>query len=106
MNNDDVQRRLNRILQATSQARLLRAIPADRCRLGPGASALPEAGDIVKLDQGFTGPNGKPMGLVYGVDDAGNHLFEAEVYDSEIEPLPDDPGDAAFLSAHLRPEGE
>ena len=101
MTDRDTQRRVNRILQATSKARLRNAIPSDRCRLKPGISALPNAGDIVQLDQGFTGPDGQPMGLVYGVDSKGRHIFEAEVYDSELELLPDNPSDAAFLAKHF-----
>ena len=97
----DIQRQVNRILQATSKARLRNAIPSDRCRLKPGITTLPNSGDIVQLDQGFTGPDGQPMGLVYGVDSKGKHTFEAEVYDSELELLPDDPSDAAFLAKHF-----
>ena len=41
------------------------------------------------------------MGLVYGVDSKGRHIFEAEVYDSELELLPDNPSDAAFLAKHF-----
>ena len=77
---------------------MLNAVPDETCRLEPGVGALPKAGDIVLLDQGFTGPDGKSMGLVYGVDANGQHLFEAEAYDSELELLPDDPADAAFLA--------
>ncbi|MEO1324544.1 MAG: hypothetical protein AAFV59_16250 [Pseudomonadota bacterium] len=66
---------------------------------------MPNAGDIVHLDQGFTGPKGEPMGLVYGVDDHGKHLFEAEAYDSELEVLPDDPADASFLAKHFSRSG-
>lgn len=45
------------------------------------------------------------MGLVYGVDDHGKHLFEAEAYDSEQEVLPDDPADASFLAKHFSRSG-
>jgi hypothetical protein len=101
MHDSDIKRRVNRILLATTKARLLNVIPADRCRLDPSVTALPKAGDIVLLDQGFTGPDGKPMGLVHGVDENGQHRFEAEAYDSELELLPDDPDDAAFLAKHF-----
>ncbi len=105
MQDSDIQRRVNRILLATKKARLLNAIPAERCRLEPGVSALPKAGDIVLLDQGLTGPDGQPMSLVYGVDENGQNLFEAEAYDSELELLPDNPADAAFLAKHFNTGG-
>ena len=101
MRDRELKRKINRILQATSRARLRNAIPSERCRLEPSVGILPKTGDIVELDQGFTGPDGQPMSLVYGVDATGKHLFEAEVYDCELQLLPDDPVDAKFLSQHF-----
>ena len=66
--------------------RLLSAIPPERYRLRPGNSVPPAPGDVVGLDQGFTGPNGEPMTLAYRFDSTGAEMYEAELYDSEFEP--------------------
>ncbi len=72
------------------QGRLLLEIPSERYRLARGKSAPPTPGDIVGLDQGFTGEDGNPMTLVYGFNSAGEDAYEAELYDSDFEPLSDD----------------
>ena len=65
--------------------RLLREIPPERYRpLGEG-SAVPQIGDIVGLDQGFTAEDGKSMTLVYGFSDPSKGRYEAELYDSDFE---------------------
>jgi hypothetical protein len=46
-------------------ARLLVEIPVERYRILSAAGRIPQAGDIVVLDQGFTGEDGLPMVLVY-----------------------------------------
>ena len=43
------------------------------------------AGDIVGLDQAFTGEDGMPMTLAYGLGESGDHTYEAELLDSEFE---------------------
>lgn len=43
-------------------------------------------GDVVQLDQGYTGADGKPMVLAYGLDPNGRFIYEADVYESEIGP--------------------
>ncbi len=40
---------------------------------------------MVVLDQGFTGEDGLPMGLVYFPVVGEGSLYEAEVYESELE---------------------
>ncbi|MFK8012694.1 MAG: hypothetical protein AB8B80_11670 [Marinicellaceae bacterium] len=45
----------------------------------------PKAGDIVELDQGYTGKDGLPMGSVYRVNQNGIDVYQAEVYDTELE---------------------
>ena len=47
---------------------------------------MPKVGDVVQLDQGYTGANGKPMVLAYGLDAHGRFIYEADVYESEISP--------------------
>ena len=37
------------------------------------------------LDQGFTGPDGLPMVLAYLLGQGNDSLYEAEVYESELE---------------------
>ena len=68
-----------------SRGRLLHEIPPERYRLARGDSARPQSGDIVGLDQGFTGGDGKPMTLVYGFDLSGEEAYKAELYDSDFE---------------------
>ena len=75
-------------MQASSnpRAKLLVEIPASRYRVTSPAGRAPRVGDIVVLDQGFTGPDGSPMGLVYCPSEiTGQSLYEAEVYESELE---------------------
>ncbi len=93
--------RVSRILAATTKGRLLADIPSGRFRPFEEGCKPPKAGDIVIMDQGFTGPDGEPMGLIYGKDSSGKTVFEAEAYDQEIVPVPDDPDDAEFLAKHL-----
>ena len=64
------------------KATLIAKIPDKRFRSIDGS--VPEVGDVIALDQGFTFPDGKPGCLVYGLDKEGNIRFEAEVYESEI----------------------
>jgi hypothetical protein len=66
-------------------------VPIERVDLSGGdGMTLPEVGDIVELDQGFTGPDGKPMGVVFCVAADGSVRWVADVYDAELELLPDD----------------
>jgi hypothetical protein len=64
-------------------ASLLVKIPSDRYRVSKGGRE-PEIGDYVMLDQGFTGPDGSPMVLVYLQCPSGGSIYEAEVYESEL----------------------
>ena len=68
-------------------ARLIAPIPPERIHDSCGDGSLPEVGDIVELDQGFTFPGGKPGGMVYCVSPTGQLRWGADVYDSEIEVL-------------------
>jgi hypothetical protein len=52
---------------------------------GDGSQA--KIGDIVELDQGFTGPNGEPMGMVVCRNADGSIRWVGDVLDSEIEVL-------------------
>ncbi|TZF80048.1 hypothetical protein [Cognatilysobacter lacus] len=74
----------------TYKARIICAIPLERLHpsAGDGTSA-PAIGDIVELDHGFTAPDGRGMGLVYCVGPSGNVRWAADVYDSEIQALPE-----------------
>ena len=64
------------------KATLISKIPAERFRSIDGS--VPEIGDVIALDQGFTFPDGKPGCLVYGMDQDGKDIYEAEVYELEI----------------------
>ena len=68
-----------------STGRILREIPRERYRSLDGGTATPQIGDIVGLDQGFTGEDGKPMTLVYGFSSSGE--YEAKLYNSDFEML-------------------
>ena len=69
----------------TNRARLLVELPPERYRILSSQGRAPRIGDMVDLDQGFTGPDGLPMGLVYFPGPGGESLYEAEVYESELE---------------------
>ena len=70
------------------RARLIVDVPADRFRIISPNGRAPRSGDVVELDQGFTGPDSLPMGLVYFPDPGGGYMYEAEVYESELgEPI-------------------
>ena len=74
--------------QPVLRARLMVEVPADRFRIISPNGRAPRPGDVVELDQGFTSPDGLPMGLVYFLDPAGGDMYEAEVYESELgEPI-------------------
>lgn len=69
------------------RGRLLLEVPSERFRLARENCAPPKIGDIVGLDQGFAGEDGKPMTLVYGFDNSGDEAYEAELYDSDFVPV-------------------
>ncbi len=74
-------------LAKPKKAPLLNSIPADRVRfLSAQKTDLPRAGDIVQLDQGYTGPDGRSMVLAYFVDESRKIECELEVYESELGP--------------------
>jgi hypothetical protein len=64
------------------RATLIAAIPEERFRSIDGST--PKIGDIIALDQGFTFPDGEAGCLVYGLNQGGKYIYEAEVYESEI----------------------
>jgi hypothetical protein len=72
------------------KARLIAPLPPERFEAVGGSGNAPIVGDIVELDQGFTFPDGRQGGMVYCVATDGAIIWTADVYDSEIEALPDD----------------
>ena len=66
-------------------ARLLVELPEARYRVLSSQGRVPHIGDLVVLDQGFTGSDGLPMVLAYFPGADGDSLYEAEVYESELE---------------------
>jgi hypothetical protein len=66
-------------------ARLLVELPVGRYRLLSSANRIPRVGDVLVLDQGFTGPDGLPMVLAYFPGLGSESLYEVEVYESELE---------------------
>jgi hypothetical protein len=74
--------------RAPRLARIKSIIPLNRVDLTSGDRvSVPAIGDIVELDQGFTGPNSQPMGIVHCRDAAGTIRWVADVMDSELELL-------------------
>ena len=69
-------------------ARILVEIPVERYRILSEAGRAPLVGDIVTLDQGFSRDDGLSMGLVYCPSEGDNDLYEADVYESELDDVP------------------
>jgi hypothetical protein len=69
------------------KARLLANIPAARVEKTVGDGSAPNVGDIVELDQGFTGLDGEPMGMVVCYNADRSIRWAGDVLDSEIEVL-------------------
>lgn len=67
------------------RAQLLVELPAERYRFLSPIGRVPRVGDVLALDQGFTGPDGLPMVLAYFPGLGNVSLYEAEVYESELE---------------------
>jgi hypothetical protein len=65
-------------------AKLLVELPTNRYRFLSPKSRVPCIGDLLVLDQGFTGPDGLPMVLAYFHGSDGDSMYEAEVYESEL----------------------
>ena len=68
------------------RAHLISSLPSTRYRVMIPEGRAPQVGDLMQLDQGYTGADGKPMVLAYGLDAEGRFIYEAEVYESEIGP--------------------
>ena len=66
-------------------AKLLVELPSDRYRLKSRDGRPPRVGDLLVLDQAFTGPDGQPMVLAYFPGAGSDSLYEADVYESELE---------------------
>jgi hypothetical protein len=70
-----------------NNVRLIKTLPKTRLRLLSGdGSKPPVVGDLGETDQCYNGFWG-PMMLVYFMGADGNTEWEAEAYESEIEPL-------------------
>jgi hypothetical protein len=70
--------------ETSPRAKLIAELPATRYRMLSSQARVPRIGDVVVLDQGFTGPDGLPMVLAY-FPGPGDRLYEAEIYESELE---------------------
>lgn len=70
------------------KARLLMGIPLKRVDYMADPDSQPKAGDIVELDQGYTGANGEAMGIVVCRNDDGSVRWAGDVMDTEVERLP------------------
>jgi hypothetical protein len=65
--------------------KLLVELPPGRYKLLSSQARAPRVGDVIVLDQGYTGDDGLPMVLAYFRGPNGKSLYEAEVYESELE---------------------
>ena len=72
-------------IRQNPRVRLLVEIPVERYRILSAEGRIPRAGDVVVLDQGFSSEDGLPMVLAYFPAIGGGSLYEAEVYESELE---------------------
>jgi hypothetical protein len=72
-------------IEPNPRARLLVELPVERYRFLSPADRVPRVGDVLVLDQGFTGPDGLPMVLAYFPGLGNESLYEADVYESELE---------------------
>ncbi len=68
------------------RARVIARIPQDRVDplLCDGVSC-PRIGDVVELEQGFTSPQGEPMGIAVCANEDGTIRWVADVFDAELE---------------------
>ena len=80
-----VEERVAGIWDMTKQARLLRELPSNRYRTYSPHHRHPRIGDLVVLDQGFADAVGLPMVLVYYPVVGSDAVYEAEVYESELD---------------------
>ncbi len=72
-------------IESNHRAKLLVELPAERYRFLSPVGRVPRVGDVLALDQGFTGPDGLPMVLAYFPGFGNDSLYVAEVYESELE---------------------
>lgn len=72
------------MIESNPLARLLVELPKNRYRILTPDNRVPYSGDLVILDQGFTGADGLPMVLAY-FPSLSNSLYAAEVYETELE---------------------
>lgn len=70
---------------SSPSAKLLVELPVERYRCLSPAGRIPRVGDVLVLDQGFADPSGLPMVLAYFPAVGSDSLYEAEVYESELE---------------------
>jgi hypothetical protein len=68
-----------------NRAKLLVELPATRYRVLSPTGRAPRIGDVLVLDQGFIAENGLAMVLAYFPGLGTDSLYEAEVYESELE---------------------
>jgi len=66
------------------KAKLISEIPKERYRSSGGVS-VPQVGDILELDQGFTSEDGKAMVIAYHPTAGGKESYEVELYETEIK---------------------
>lgn len=65
------------------RARLIVELPPNRYRLLSAEGRTPQIGDVVALDQGFTGADGLSMVVAY-FPALGSRDYEAQIYESEL----------------------
>lgn len=69
-------------------AKLISEIDLKRVDLSQGdGMSLPTIGDLVFVDQGFAGPEGRDMYIVYCQNPDGSIRWTADLSEDELEPL-------------------
>jgi hypothetical protein len=67
------------------RAKLVVELPVERYRVLSSQGRSPRIGDVVVLDQSYTSADGLPMVIAYFPEIGSDCLYEAEVYESELE---------------------
>ena len=68
------------------RAQLTSELPFNRYSVEGKGGRAPVVGDVLELDQAFTGYDGLPMVLAYCRGKNGAYIYSAEVYESELGP--------------------
>ena len=69
-------------------AKVVSAVPPERVETFAKNGRLPRIGELVLTEQMWTAKDGRTMINVYCLDEAGQEVWSAEMFPSELEALP------------------